>query len=837
MPPGVGWQGWRSSSTTFVDRHACVGHRDVRRIPELAGYNAAVLLARTAFRALLPFALHGLAREVDAAVGLLLRTDLDLPGFVGEALGLLELGGVLWSILVWTCSGAILWLVLAALRAHREGLPLGRALAEEAPGFDPLYLRPAITLIALLALAMKPTFPYGFTLPVALTQDWGVAQDAAALAALFALRWPALRLPAPNAGSVFFLAFLVYALLSPPRAREWEGHPGNEPKTLRMAVALGHDLKLDVEGVSASMEELTPRPLLESLKSASATVLHESLRMVKALGQGTEVFKAQAIRATRITRQTIRGKEGGVYHVLAPGPSLLLAPTLRIDRALNKRFGVEGRLGVTLLVWNALAAALVAALFLLLRDATGRAGLSAALAGSFGLFPPYVFYSFQFYPEMLGALGMAIVLRLLLFVPRYSVAMCWLLGVLLAFLPWLHQKFLPIWAVLVVMALVRFVDEMVTIRALAGLLLPQILTLFLTALYNFAITGSVRPDALFLAWGPGGVTTARMGQGLLGLLLDARYGILPYAPLYLLAAGGLLMAGRGASRLRWALPAVAVYHLTVASADNWSGAVCNLGRYAMPATVLFIALAAIALEKTAFSRGVLTLALTLWAWTALIALALWRDPHAANDSALLLAKSVFADGNVYIPNLFLRSWGEGAPGLAVRIAAWVLLSVGLGVWLRRIARQGRASSPVRVLAGLAVAALATGLLLERWPTSRTMADFHDGIEVGDGVTVFVAGPARVEADRALTEGGDLELLVRAKSPLTALSVTLEGQGSLRVPGLPLAAGSGEAVEMPLSTLRILTGRRGLREIFSRQRLEVKTRGQVALRFQLAQTQR
>src|SRR5207344_1174795 len=94
-----------------------------------------------------------------------------------------------------------------------------------------------------------------------------------------------------------------------------------------------------------------------------------------------------------------------------------------------------------------------------------------------------------------------------------------------------------------------------------ALLLPQAASLYLTALYNFAIAGSVRPDALFLAWGPAGVSSARVGQGLVGLLLDGRYGLLPYAPAYLLAGAGLLARGPGAARLRWALPAAAVYYL------------------------------------------------------------------------------------------------------------------------------------------------------------------------------------------------------------------------------------------------------------------------------------
>src|SRR5204862_586281 len=172
------------------------------------------------------------------------------------------------------------------------------------------------------------------------------------------------------------------------------------------------------------------------------------------------------------------------------------------------------------------------------------------------------------------------------------------------------------------------VDEMAPLRALVLLLAPPAVSGVLFALYNFAITGSARPDALYLAWGPAGVSSARMGQGLLGLLLDARYGILPYAPVYALAAGGLLLGGRGAARLRWGLPAMAAYYVTVASADNLSGAVCNLGRYFMPIAPWTAALAAVpvAAERR---RGVVALMLILTAWTGLFAAALWADPHAA----------------------------------------------------------------------------------------------------------------------------------------------------------------------------------------------------------------
>ncbi|HEX6738458.1 MAG TPA: hypothetical protein VF310_09310, partial [Vicinamibacteria bacterium] len=783
-----------------------------------------------ALRVLPPFALYGLAREVDAACGVLLHTSLDLQAFPAQALALVSGGGAARAVLAWTAAGAALWLALAAGRARSEGRPFAEALGAEAHGFEPLLLRPALTVLALIALAVQPTYPYGFTLPVALTQDWAVAQDAAALAALVAVRAPRLRLPAPGAASLGLMAFLAYGLMTPESARPWDGHPGNEPKTLRMAVALGHGLTLDVEGVSARMEDLPVRPLGLALRDAAATALRESGRMLAALGHGPRALGAGAIQATRVTRQTIHGKEGGVFHVLAPGTSLLLAPALRLDRALNLADGGFGRLRLTLLLWNLAAAALVSAVFLLLRDATGRPGLAAALAGVSAVLPPFVFYSFQFYPEMLGALALAVALRLLLFVRPWGTFTLAAFGALLAVLPWLHQKFLPVWALLTALAVWRAVDEMVPLRGLLLLAVPQALTVYLTALYNFAITGSARPDALFLAWGPGGVTTARMGQGLLGLLLDARYGLLPYVPLFLCAAGGLALGRRAGLRLALAAPVAAVYYVTVAAADNWSGAVCNLGRYVMPAVPFLLMLAAAALAMTSARRGALAVVLALGAWSLLLARALWRDPHAANDCALLLGRSAFADGNVYLPNLFLRSWSDGAPGLAARVVAWLGLLALLGLWLRRAALGRGGVSPPRALAGLCAVVLAVGLVLERWPSPRTAPAFSDAIAAGPGVTVFPSGPVRVEDER-VHASGDVDLLVRSREPLPALALLADGQGTLRLGHEPPVILRGRAVELqvPLEPVRTLTGRRGVGETLARATVQVETGSEVVLR--------
>jgi hypothetical protein len=405
------------------------------------------------------------------------------------------------------------------------------------------------------------------------------------------------------------------------------------------------------------------------------------------------------------------------------------------------------------------------------------------------------------------------------------VAGAWATGALLAALPWMHQKFLPVWLVLVASALFLAVKRQAPRSVLAGLLAPQAVTLYLTALYNFAIAGSVRPDALFLAWGPGGVSSARIGQGLLGLLLDARYGILPYAPLYLLGGAGLLLGG--ARRFALVLPAAAVYYLTVASADNWSGAVCNLGRYVMPVAPLVVALGGVALARTSSRRGAVAVALMLAGWTGLLARRLLQDPHSANDGWVLLAKSTFADGNQYVPNLFIRSWSDGAPGLGARIVVWTALGFGLAFWMRRAAEGKGGASAGRALAAVAGIVLAAGLGLERWPSARPAPRFSGAIAAAPGVTAFLDGPVTVREDEARLDPGRVDLLVRSAAPMASIRAVVGGDGRLRVRGrAPIVARpAGALVDLPLEPRHTI---RGTGETF--QGLALGVEGGVILRF-------
>jgi hypothetical protein len=253
---------------------------------------------------------------------------------------------------------------------------------------------------------------------------------------------------------------------------------------------------------------------------------------------------------------------------------------------------------------------------------------------------------------------------------------------------------------------------------------------------------------------------------------------------------------------------------------------------------------------------VAALALALAAWTGLFATALWADPHAANDCALLLARSVFADGNVYVPNLFIRAWSDGAPGLFARVAVWTVIIAASGLWIRRASRgrggpggageppqlisereftsRERDDSPVRALAGLAAVVLGAAFLLERWPTSRTGPRFRDALGIAPGVTAFLIDGVTVEEDRARTKGGALDLLVRSREPLPSVMLLAEGEGTLRVGGgaAVVLPGRPVALTVPLDPVTTLVGRRGVTESLARQRLVIGTRGEVVLRLRV-----
>ena len=120
---------------------------------------------RALLMVLVPLALQGLAREVDHAVSVLLRSTLDLPDFVPQALSLVDPGRAFGRVAAWVAGGCAAWVALAAIHRRATGEPWADTLRAEAERFSFLLLRPALTLLALLSLAVRPDVPIRFHAP------------------------------------------------------------------------------------------------------------------------------------------------------------------------------------------------------------------------------------------------------------------------------------------------------------------------------------------------------------------------------------------------------------------------------------------------------------------------------------------------------------------------------------------------------------------------------------------------------------------------------------------------------------------------------------------------
>jgi hypothetical protein len=282
--------------------------------------------------------------------------------------------------------------------------------------------------------------------------------------------------------------------------------------------------------------------------------------------------------------------DGRPFPAHSPGLPLLLAPAYAA-------LGREG--GVLLMALVAAAAALVCRRLAL--QLTGDPGATwAAWLAAAG--PPLFFYSFHLYTEAPSALAAASSLALLLGGPGTAGAA--LAALCAAALPWLHVKMIPAAAALGLIALGRLRG-----RALAGFLAVAGLAAASFGLYYASVFGLASPLAPY-----GGVPAdarAFSWRALPGLFLDRSFGLLPIAPVFLLALAGL----PAVLRRREAWPHLIVGLAVLAPLLSWRmwwGGQCPPARFLVPMLpFLVVALALrLARPRAGLARWITALLLT-----------------------------------------------------------------------------------------------------------------------------------------------------------------------------------------------------------------------------------
>ncbi len=378
-----------------------------------------------------------------------------------------------------------------------------------------------------------------------------------------------------------------------------------------------------------------------------------------------------------------RRRDGRSYPTHSAGLPALLAPA----------YALGGRAA------GAVFLALVASgLGLLVRDLARRGGAderAALVAFAAAVGPPVLFYTAFLYTEVVVAFCIALALRLLLVSPGPRAAAGAALA--LSALPWLHVRMTLTAAALGAFAFVRLLG-----RARAAFALTAGAMAAAYAGYQLSVFGTVSPLARYGGTLPGPMARSTPLRTLFGLFLDGAYGLLPYAPIFLLALAGLPLVFARGRRDRWALALAGLgVLLPVLGWRNWWG-FSPPARFTIP-LVPVLALALAARLSAAPGRG-----LARWRW-ALVA------------AGFGLALAMFAQPR----EMRMINGRDGPPG----VFEWLGGEVSLGRYLPYASSRAGSTGPpweppateAPVMAVWA-AALAALLALDRLARSRERVD-------------------------------------------------------------------------------------------------------------------
>ncbi len=340
----------------------------------------------------------------------------------------------------------------------------------------------------------------------------------------------ALGLEAVTAHRAFALVMLaLVAVIAfarvPQEEKEAGAFGGDEPKYLRIAFSLLRDTDADISGGRTQSPNLQMR--LQQVKNLVLT----------GRDSAANLFRPVVIPEGHVWNAgnwTVRGLEGGLYHLQPPGLPALVAVALGIGEAVLP----ERDPGIYVFVLLALIWILAAReLWLLSVEITGDRTGSAALVAMVFLSAPVYIGGYQLFPESLALLLFPWLFRRLRTSEReLRTGTALLCGLVTGYLLWVHPKLTIVAALFAVMALAR---PNTPVRSKAAFALVFGVVAFTSLLYCHHISGLFRPEGLYIRQaeeyvGSPNPMSPRFAAGVVKALLGGRDGLLIFAPILVL---------------------------------------------------------------------------------------------------------------------------------------------------------------------------------------------------------------------------------------------------------------------------------------------------------------
>jgi hypothetical protein len=343
---------------------------------------------------------------------------------------------------------------------------------------------------------------------------------------------------------------MLFAVVTTPHIRFTIYATGDEPKYIRFAENWwqGNGMPIDQwQAVSLLEPEDQRSRLLRNFTFVAPAIRENAVSLVNDLRTlpDADTWARGFNRAESADNHVVRGKNGWHYQIHGPGLSALILPAYIIDRQFFDRGSAmfADDMFTTNLVLLLVYGALAAVLFRLVRAVGVRPVIAATASCAIMLSLPVAAFPFQFYPETTAALiTCAVTLKLFKPNERLTERTAILIALALTFLGWLHIRFLVVSGVAIFWLVWRFHADR---RAMVSLLVTFALGMSTLCFYAYHVTGSFLPSAPFALGVGSGFVWDRVPVGLMAMLIDRVYGLLPLAPIYFLAIPGLgLMARR-----------------------------------------------------------------------------------------------------------------------------------------------------------------------------------------------------------------------------------------------------------------------------------------------------